>query len=175
MFSAASMRLVVPGCVGDVRSMPAVRLLLIVTAMALYLTMGKSESFSNARGSRGTRDGGTFGQIEDGLSQRPPLFSRKVRGALGLDLWEFGEVIPPPIGRQSLVGYTAGAGQVRLAIWETGASSPLGVFLRDEIRSEEIRRRRVTDVAQRVAELKCQWAGQIARRTDGRWDSKLLE
>ncbi|XP_023945062.2 potassium channel subfamily K member 1 isoform X2 [Bicyclus anynana] len=34
------MRLVVPGCVGDVRSMPAVRLLLIVTAMALYLTMG---------------------------------------------------------------------------------------------------------------------------------------
>ncbi|XP_069357874.1 potassium channel subfamily K member 1-like isoform X2 [Maniola hyperantus] len=36
------MRLVVPGCVGDVRSMPFVRLLLIVMAMALYLTMGAS-------------------------------------------------------------------------------------------------------------------------------------
>ncbi|CAH2241948.1 jg9066 [Pararge aegeria aegeria] len=41
--------------------------------------------------------------------------------------------------------------------------------IRDQIRNEEIRRRtRVTDLAQRVAKLKWQWAGHIARRTDGR-------
>ncbi|CAH2218259.1 jg1382 [Pararge aegeria aegeria] len=52
----------------------------------------------------------------------------------------------------------------------------LGVSLRDQIRNEEIRRRtRVTDIAQRVAKLKWQWAGHIARRTDGRWGFKVLE
>ncbi|CAH2211102.1 jg18548, partial [Pararge aegeria aegeria] len=33
----------------------------------------------------------------------------------------------------------------------------------------------VTDMAQRVAKLKWKWAGHIARRTDGRWGSKVLE
>ncbi|CAH2240183.1 jg10124 [Pararge aegeria aegeria] len=52
----------------------------------------------------------------------------------------------------------------------------LGVSLRDQIRNEEIRRRtRVTDIAQRVARLKWKWAEHIARRTDGRWGSKVLE
>ncbi|CAH2264014.1 jg16397 [Pararge aegeria aegeria] len=52
----------------------------------------------------------------------------------------------------------------------------LGVSLRDLIRNEKIRRRtRVTDIAQRVAKLKWQWAGHIARRTDGRWGLKVLE
>ncbi|CAH2240129.1 jg6383 [Pararge aegeria aegeria] len=52
----------------------------------------------------------------------------------------------------------------------------LGVSLHDQIRNEEIcRRTTVTDIAQRVAKLKWKWAGHIARRTDGRWGSKLLE
>ncbi|CAH2225220.1 jg5212 [Pararge aegeria aegeria] len=52
----------------------------------------------------------------------------------------------------------------------------LGVYLRDQIRNEEIRRRTgVTDIAQRVTKLKWKWAGHIARRTDGRWGSKVLE
>ncbi|CAH2236268.1 jg7032 [Pararge aegeria aegeria] len=52
----------------------------------------------------------------------------------------------------------------------------LGVSLRDQIRNEEIRRRiRVTDIAQRVAKLKWQWAGLIARRTDVRLGLKVLE
>jgi hypothetical protein len=33
----------------------------------------------------------------------------------------------------------------------------------------------VTDIAQRIAKLKWQWAGHIARRTDGRWGGKVLE
>ncbi|CAH2244109.1 jg5120 [Pararge aegeria aegeria] len=46
----------------------------------------------------------------------------------------------------------------------------------DQIRYEEIRRRtRVTDIAQRVAKLKWQWARHLARRTDGRWGSEVLE
>ncbi|CAH2251398.1 jg6007 [Pararge aegeria aegeria] len=52
----------------------------------------------------------------------------------------------------------------------------LGVSLRDRIRNVEIRRRtRVTDIAQRVAKLKWQWAGHIVRRKDGRWGPKVLE
>ncbi|CAH2265012.1 jg25138 [Pararge aegeria aegeria] len=55
-------------------------------------------------------------------------------------------------------------------------SAMLGVSLRDPIRDEEIRRRtRVTDIAQRVAKLKWQWAGHIAGRTDGCWGLKVLE
>ncbi|CAH2215578.1 jg27648 [Pararge aegeria aegeria] len=46
----------------------------------------------------------------------------------------------------------------------------LRVSLRDKIRNVEIRRRtRVTDIVQRVAKLKWQWAGHIVRRRDGRW------
>ncbi|CAH2263450.1 jg13909 [Pararge aegeria aegeria] len=52
----------------------------------------------------------------------------------------------------------------------------LGVSLRDRIRNVEIRRRtRVTDIVQRVAKLKWQWAGHIVRRKDGRWGTKVLE
>ncbi|CAH2260857.1 jg21188 [Pararge aegeria aegeria] len=50
------------------------------------------------------------------------------------------------------------------------------VSLRDEIINEEIcRRTRVTDIAQRVAKLKWQWAGHIVRRKAGRWGPKVLE
>ncbi|CAH2242657.1 jg8476 [Pararge aegeria aegeria] len=52
----------------------------------------------------------------------------------------------------------------------------LGVSLCDQIRNVEIRRRtRVTDVTQRVAKPKWQWAGHIVRRKDGRWGPKVLE
>jgi hypothetical protein len=48
--------------------------------------------------------------------------------------------------------------------------------LRDRIRNDEIRKRtKVTDIARRIADLKWQWAGHIARRTDGRWCGKVLE
>ncbi|CAH2265003.1 jg25133 [Pararge aegeria aegeria] len=47
---------------------------------------------------------------------------------------------------------------------------------RNQIRNEEIRiRTRVTDIAQRVAKLKWQWAERIARRPDGCWGLKVLE
>ncbi|CAH2208577.1 jg22156 [Pararge aegeria aegeria] len=43
----------------------------------------------------------------------------------------------------------------------------LGVSLRDIIRNEKIRRRtRVTDIAQRPADLKWQWMGHLVRRND---------
>lgn len=35
------MRLVTPGCVSDVRSMPIVKLFLMIAVVACYLTMGK--------------------------------------------------------------------------------------------------------------------------------------
>ncbi|CAH2217234.1 jg564, partial [Pararge aegeria aegeria] len=56
------------------------------------------------------------------------------------------------------------------------ARAMLGVSLRDRIRNVEIlRRTRVTDIAQRVAKLKRQWAGHIVRRKDGRWGLKVVE
>ncbi|KAM0730390.1 hypothetical protein ACS0PU_002719 [Formica fusca] len=40
----------------------------------------------------------------------------------------------------------------------------LGISLRDHIPNEEVRRRtRITDVVERVARLKWQWAGHVAR------------
>jgi hypothetical protein len=52
----------------------------------------------------------------------------------------------------------------------------LGVSLRDQIRNDEIRKRtKVTDIARRIADLNWQWAGHIARRTDGHWGGKVLE
>ncbi|CAH2229043.1 jg17285 [Pararge aegeria aegeria] len=53
----------------------------------------------------------------------------------------------------------------------------LGVSLRDQIWNEKIRMEtNVTAIAQRVAKLKLkQWARRLARRTEGRWDPKLLE
>ncbi|CAH2227620.1 jg14169 [Pararge aegeria aegeria] len=50
----------------------------------------------------------------------------------------------------------------------------LEVSLRDQIRHEEIRRRtRVSDIAQRIAKLKWQWARHT--RTDGGWGLKVPE
>ncbi|CAH2260562.1 jg18264 [Pararge aegeria aegeria] len=60
--------------------------------------------------------------------------------------------------------------------WEYLCEYLCDVYRRDQIRNEEIRKRtRVTDIAQRVAKLKWKWAGHIARKTDGRWGSKVLE
>ncbi|CAH2235435.1 jg13293 [Pararge aegeria aegeria] len=43
------------------------------------------------------------------------------------------------------------------------------------IKSKIRKRTRVTDIAQRVAQLKWQWAGHIVRRKDERWGPKVLE
>ncbi|CAH2086304.1 unnamed protein product [Euphydryas editha] len=52
----------------------------------------------------------------------------------------------------------------------------LGISLRDRIINDEIRRRtKVADITQRIYKLTWQWAGHIARRTDGRWNRKVLE
>ncbi len=52
----------------------------------------------------------------------------------------------------------------------------LGVSLRDKIRNVEIRQRtKVTDIARKICRLKWQWAGHVARKTDGRWARKVLE
>jgi hypothetical protein len=52
----------------------------------------------------------------------------------------------------------------------------LGVSLCDRIRNDEIRKRtKDTDIARRIADLKWQWAGHIAKRTNGRWGGKVLE
>ncbi|CAH2262737.1 jg14961 [Pararge aegeria aegeria] len=51
----------------------------------------------------------------------------------------------------------------------------LRVALLHQIRNEEIRRRRATDISQLVAKLKWQWVGHIARRPDRRWGLKVLE
>jgi len=51
----------------------------------------------------------------------------------------------------------------------------LGVSLRAKIRNEEIKRRtKVVDTIERVAELKWQWVGHVARLSVDRWVSKLV-
>ena len=52
----------------------------------------------------------------------------------------------------------------------------LEVSLRDRIRNEEIRKgTKLTNIARRIAKLKWQWAGHIARRTDDSWGRKVLK
>ncbi|KAJ8706628.1 hypothetical protein PYW07_012706 [Mythimna separata] len=65
----------------------------------------------------------------------------------------------------------------RLKVTQRGMErAMLGVSLRDHMRNEDIRKRtKVTDIARSIAKLKWQWAGHIARRTDGRWGRKVLE
>lgn len=54
--------------------------------------------------------------------------------------------------------------------------SMLGISLRDRTPNNEIRRRTgVADAVERIATLKWNWAGHIARRTDDRWTRRILE
>ena len=54
--------------------------------------------------------------------------------------------------------------------------SMLGVSLREHVRNEDLRARTgVTDVIYQVAKLKWNWAGHVARMTDGQWTKRLLE
>lgn len=50
----------------------------------------------------------------------------------------------------------------------------LNISLRDRRRNEEIRQRtKVVDIVTRVAELKWQWVGHVARQDQSKWTSKL--
>ena len=54
--------------------------------------------------------------------------------------------------------------------------SMLGLNLRDHVKNEDLRRRSgVTDIIERIAILKWNWVGHMARRTDNRWTKRLLE
>lgn len=65
----------------------------------------------------------------------------------------------------------------KLRIMQRGMErSMLGISLRDKIKNEEIRRRTgVKDIVERIAELKWQWTGHIARQKDGRWTPRIIE
>ncbi|CAH2217531.1 jg25267, partial [Pararge aegeria aegeria] len=80
-------------------------------------------------------------------------------------------------GEHILIHHTRNTAQKQWAETQRAMErAMLGLSLRDQIRNEEIRSRtRVTEIAQRVAKLKWQWAGHIAQRTDGRWGLKVLE
>lgn len=52
----------------------------------------------------------------------------------------------------------------------------IGLTLRDRIRNEEVRRiTGVQDIIERIARLKWNWAGHVARLRDGRWTKKIIE
>ena len=52
----------------------------------------------------------------------------------------------------------------------------LGITLRDKKTNEWIRQQtRVVDVMTRIASLKWNWAGHIARMTDDRWTKAILQ
>lgn len=51
----------------------------------------------------------------------------------------------------------------------------LGISLRNRVKNEEIRRRtKIPDIMQRVAHLKWQWAGHVAREDTNRWTSRIV-
>lgn len=53
--------------------------------------------------------------------------------------------------------------------------SMLEISLRGRFRNEEIRKRTVDDVLERITRANWRWAGHIARSNDGRWTRRILE
>lgn len=52
----------------------------------------------------------------------------------------------------------------------------LGISLRDRVPNEIIRQRTgVNDAIERITMLKWNWAGHVARMSDGRWTKKIIE
>lgn len=109
-----------------------------------------------------------FGKLRSIFSAHlPQCLKTKVFNACVLPVMTYGtETWPLTMGRLRRLKVTQRAMERAM----------LGISLRDRVRNDEIRRRsKVTDIAQRIAWLKWQWAGHIARRTDGRWGGKVLE
>lgn len=78
-------------------------------------------------------------------------------------------------GAETLSLTAASAKKLRIAQRKMERSM-LGVSLRDHMTNEDLRARTgVTDVIYQVAKLKWNWAGHVARMTDGRWTKRLLE
>ncbi|KAI8441762.1 hypothetical protein MSG28_005454 [Choristoneura fumiferana] len=89
-----------------------------------------------------------------------------------------GKRLPSPMDTCNARRVTSGTSNTGLAVPSLSLDNGErgGVSLRDRIRNDDIRSRtKVTDIARRIAKLKWQWAGHIARRTDGRWGQKVLE
>ena len=78
-------------------------------------------------------------------------------------------------GAETLTLTTASANKLRVTQRKMERSM-FGVSLRDHIRNEDLRKRTdVTDVVDKIRTLKWDWAGHVARMSDGRWTKRLLE
>lgn len=109
-----------------------------------------------------------FGKLRDVLKGDLPIcLKRKVFNQCVLPVMTY--------GAETLTLTTVSANKLKRTQRKMERSM-LGVSLRDHIRNEEIRQRTgVTDVIARIARLKWNWAGHLARLTDGRWSKRLLE
>lgn len=109
-----------------------------------------------------------YGKLRDVFkSDLPICLKRKVFNQCVLPVMTY--------GAETLTLTTTSAKKLRIT-QRRMERSMLGVSLRDHIRNEDLRARTgVTDVIYRVAKLKWNWAGHVARLTDERWTRRLLE
>jgi len=78
-------------------------------------------------------------------------------------------------GAETLTITKASANKLRVA-QRAMERAMLGVSLRDRMTNEWIRQQtKVTDVMERIASLKWNWAGHIARMTDDRWTKTIMQ
>ena len=78
-------------------------------------------------------------------------------------------------GAETLTLTKASSSKLRVA-QRAMERSMLGITLRDKKTNEWIRQQtRVVDVMTRIASLKWNWAGHIARMTDDRWTKAILQ
>src|ERR1700761_9124096 len=78
-------------------------------------------------------------------------------------------------GAETLTLTKASSSKLRVA-QRAMEHSMLGITLRDKKSNEWIRQQtRVVDVMTRIASLKWNWAGHIARMTDDRWTKAILQ
>ena len=78
-------------------------------------------------------------------------------------------------GAETLTITKASANKLRVA-QRAMEREMLGISLRDKMTNEWIRQQtRVTDVMERIALLKWNWAGHIARMNDDRWTKTIMQ
>lgn len=109
-----------------------------------------------------------FGKLRDVFkSEMPICLKRKVYNQCVLPVLTY--------GAETLTLTKKTAEQIRVA-QRAMERSMLGISLRDRVPNKTIRQKTgLTDAIDRITRLKWNWAGHLARTTDGRWTKRILE
>jgi len=103
------------------------------------------------------------------------IFKSKMNNSLKRKVFDMCVLPVLTYGAETLTITKASAKKLRVA-QRAMERAMLGISLRDKMTNEWIRQQtKVTDVMVRIASLKWNWAGHIARMTDDRWTKTIMQ